>query len=179
MMPCRIRVLVVGVVAMLGGLAAAEDAPPCSTAAYRSFDFWAGDWTVTDPDGEVVGTNRITVEEQGCVLVERWRSVRGSTGRSYSFYDPGRMLWRQIWVSPGSQIEIEGNLLGAYMMLEGQIRYLKDGSSYPFRGTWAPLPDGRVRQYFEESRKPGEWLPWFEGFYSRRAASPTDLDNTR
>ena len=112
-------------------------------------------------------------------MVERWRSVRGSTGRSLSFYDPGRMRWRQIWISPGSQIEIEGNLLGAYMMLEGQIRYLKDGTSYPFRGTWAPLPDGRVRQYFEESRRPGEWLPWFEGFYSRHTTSPGDLDNSR
>lgn len=39
-------------------------------------------------------------------------------------------------------------------------------------GDWeVRLADGRVRQYFEESREPGVWQPWFEGFYSRPEAS--------
>jgi len=179
-MPRRIGVLVVALLAMCDALVAGAEQPaPCSDPAYRAFDFWVGDWEVLDSDGTRVGTNRITIEEAGCVLVERWLSAKGSTGRSFSFFDPGRMVWRQIWISPGSHIELEGNLLGAYMMLEGHIRYLKDGTTYPLRGTWAPLPDGRVRQYFEESPRPGEWVSWFEGFYSRRAASVPDLDNTR
>jgi hypothetical protein len=39
----------------------------------------------------------------------------------------------------------------------------------PFRGLWTPLPDGRVRQFFEQSNDGGEtWVPWFEGFYTRK-----------
>ena len=39
-------------------------------------------------------------------------------------------------------------------------------------GTWTALPDGRVRQYFEEARSPGTWTPWFEGFYTREVPAP-------
>lgn len=45
----------------------------------------------------------------------------------------------------------------------------------PFRSRWTPLPDGRVRQFFEElisdniSEAAGEekWQAWFEGFYAK------------
>ena len=37
----------------------------------------------------------------------------------------------------------------------------------PFRGRWTPLPDGRVRQYFEELTPDKKWQPWFEGFYAK------------
>jgi len=31
------------------------------------------------------------------------------------------------------------------------------------------LPDGRVRQFFEQSTDGGEtWTTWFEGFYTRK-----------
>jgi hypothetical protein len=31
------------------------------------------------------------------------------------------------------------------------------------------MPDGRVRQYFEQSNDDGAtWEPWFEGFYTRK-----------
>ncbi|MCJ7591455.1 MAG: hypothetical protein MUO51_08890 [Woeseiaceae bacterium] len=35
---------------------------------------------------------------------------------------------------------------------------------------WTPLPDGRVRQFFEQSDDGGvTWVSWFEGFYTRKA----------
>jgi hypothetical protein len=159
------------------GAAEAETTAPCAGPAYRAFDFWLGTFEVSDPDGVPAGVNRITAEEQGCVVVERWRSVRGVTGRSFSFYDPKRGAWRQIWISPGSQIELEGNLHGTHMVLEGEIRYLRNGVVRPFRGTWAPLPDGNVHQTLEEGAEAGGWTPWFEGIY-RRVTPPVDnLDN--
>jgi hypothetical protein len=40
--------------------------------------------------------------------------------------------------------------------------------SAPFRGLWTLLPDGRVRQFFEQYDKDSEsWAPWFEGFYTK------------
>jgi len=146
----------------------AEDAePPCANGAHRDFDFWAGEWRVDDIDGNHVGNNTITIEEAGCVLVEHWRSVGGISGQSLNFYDPLDAKWRQVWVNPGSIIELSGGRVGGYMVLEGTITYLRTGERFPLRGTWAPLPDGRVRQLFEESRAAGTWSEWFEGFYTR------------
>jgi hypothetical protein len=166
---------------LLGAWARAGDAPapepaPCSGPAYRAFDFWAGTWRVYNAAGAHAGDSRVAIAEEGCVLVERWRSTRGVTGLSLNFYDPEKSAWRQIWIGPASQIELEGNLLGAYMVLEGRIRYLRDGKIRPFRGTWAPLPDGGVRQTLEEGNEAGEWTPWFEGFYRRAPVESPNLD---
>lgn len=170
--PCnQCKWLVTLVVWLAWGSAAAGEAP-CAGEPYRAFDFWLGNWQVTQADGQVAGHNTITVEQQGCVLVERWQGSQGGTGVSLNFYDPLAQQWRQVWVSPGVQIDIAGGMADGSMVLEGHIRYLAESRSVPFRGTWKALPDGRVRQYFEESREPGVWVPWFEGYYSREGMPP-------
>lgn len=187
MMPRLWMVLVLALLLGLGAVRAWGEpaAPPCAAPEYRSFDFWIGSWQVVNASGVHVGDNVITVEESGCVLMERWTGVKGSTGQSMSFFDASRGQdasrgkWRQLWISPGSRIEIEGDFVGAYMILEGTIDYLSDGARLPFRGTWNLLPDGRVRQFFEESRQAGVWTPWFEGFYVRAPAAMTSLDKAQ
>jgi hypothetical protein len=143
----------------------------CDTPPYRAFDFWLGQWEVTGADGRKAGHNEISRDQGGCVLVERWHGVENSTGMSMSFYDPVVDRWRQVWVSPGIEIDIAGRLVDGSMVLEGTIVYLGDARAHRFRGAWTPLPDGRVRQFFEEANADGEWMPWFDGFY-RRAAEP-------
>lgn len=105
--------------------------------------------------------------------MEHWQSAGGGTGTSMSFYDPVSADWRQVWVSPGVVIDIAGGLVNDSMTLEGTIRYAEEARSAPFRGTWTPLDDGRVRQFFEEAGINGVWQPWFEGFY-RRLAEPAN-----
>lgn len=152
---------------------------PCASADYRAFDFWLGEWQVQLADGTFAGKNRITASADGCFLTERWQGAGGSTGFSMNFYDPGSARWRQIWVSAGAVIEISGSIQDGSMVLSGEIRYQQapvgsDGIR-PFRGKWTPLPDGRVRQYFEElisdnsdaDAAEEKWQPWFEGFYSK------------
>ncbi|WP_084398852.1 hypothetical protein [Henriciella aquimarina] len=148
---------------------AAERAGPCKAAPYHAFDFWIGDWRVTDPAGEFAGTNTVTREEEGCLLVEHWTSARGTTGQSYNYYDPGKGVWRQIWVSPSAVIDYEGgpNQVGD-MILKGTIKY-RNGRSHPFRGTWTENEDGSVTQHFEEYDPEGErWEDWFIGTYRRK-----------
>src|SRR5690348_7204446 len=41
---------------------------PCSTSEYRQFDFWLGDWDVTNPAGKPAGHNHVIKEYGGCVL---------------------------------------------------------------------------------------------------------------
>jgi hypothetical protein len=54
------------------------------------------------------------------------------------------------------------------MRLVGTLHGVGSDTTLPFRGLWTPLPDGRVRQFFEQSNDDGTtWTPWFEGFYTR------------
>ncbi|MFQ5563692.1 MAG: hypothetical protein ACE5FO_09000, partial [Parvularculaceae bacterium] len=90
----------------------------------RAFDFWTGDWEVYNLKGEKAGENSITIEENGCLLVERWKGSGGGTGQSYNFVDLATGEWRQVWVSAGATIDYSGGLNeeGA-MVLEGEISY--------------------------------------------------------
>ena len=175
-MSCR-GLLVAGGVCLAAFTAQAQQAAPppaCDSAAYHQFDFWLGEWQVSDGDGTLQGTNSITSEEGGCVLVERWASVRGNTGQSYNFYSPASDEWRQVWVSAGSIIDYTGGLTETgSMKLTGTITYHRSGQSAPFTGEWTPNDDGSVTQHFEQySADKDEWVTWFTGIY-RRAASET------
>ena len=150
-------------------IAAAAVEPPCGAPEFRQFDFWLGQWEVRLVDDSLAGSNSIERGQRGCVLVENWTGAQGGTGTSLNFYSSVADRWHQVWVSPGAIIDISGGLQEADMVLEGSITYTGvQHATYPFRGTWSPLPDGRVRQYFEEAREPEVWKPWFEGFYRRQ-----------
>lgn len=147
-------------------------AQACEGEAYRAFDFWLGEWTVTDEGGTLQGTNRITSEEGGCLLVERWTSASGGTGQSYNFYQPAKGSWRQVWVNAGSVIDYEGGPTETGgMHMEGTISY-RNGTAFPFRGAWTVQADGSVRQEFAQYNPQSEaWEPWFVGIYRRAPAS--------
>ncbi|MDJ0712197.1 MAG: hypothetical protein QNJ14_17540 [Woeseiaceae bacterium] len=144
---------------------------PCAhDTAFQTFDFWVGNWDVHDGSGVMQGTNTITRDERGCVLTENWTSATGGTGMSINFLDRITGEWVQIWNSEGgSQIQIRGGMTDEGMLLVGTLHNVAAGTTFPFRGLWTPLPDGRVRQFFEQSNDGGEtWVPWFEGFYTRQ-----------
>jgi len=155
-----------------------RNAAPCEyDPVFRQFDFWVGDWEVKGGDGTFYGKNRISNEEQGCVLVEHWSSATGNTGMSVNYYDAHTREWVQIWNGLGIQIQIRGGLEDGSMVLTGDIHYLANGDHRDFRGTWTPLEDGVVRQFFEESTDHGlTWSAWFEGFYHPASADPSAAD---
>lgn len=169
----RYSILVLGLFGSLipmcdtGAQAAAS--APCAADSFRQFDFWVGEWNVVDGGGRPAGRNSITLEQNGCVLIERWTSVKGGTGMSMNHFDPLSKTWRQHWVGLGLILEMSGGLKGDSMVLEGKLQYLADSKITLLRGTWTPLPDGRVRQHFVESTDEGKtWSEWFDGYYSRQ-----------
>ncbi len=96
-------------------------------------------------DGVVAGSNVIESTHRSCVLIENWTSA--------------------------SQINIRGGMTEKGMLLVGEIHYVAQNTSVPFRGLWTPLPDGKVRQFFEQLNDDGvSWNTWFEGFYTRKSA---------
>ena len=149
--------------------AQAADAPPCERGPFRQFDFWLGDWEVRDASGKLAGYNRITSEQRGCVIIERWESVSGVGGMSMNYYEPQSGKWKQNWVSPGAILEMSGGMQGSSLVMEVPLQNLVKGGTSILRGTWSRLPDGRLRQYFEESKDGGKtWQEWFDGYYQQK-----------
>lgn len=143
----------------------------CDRDPFRQFDFWLGQWEVKDQAGKFAGRNAITAEQNGCVIIEQWQSASGGTGMSMNYYEPRSGRWKQNWVSPELILEMSGGMNGASMILEGPMQYIGKDRVTLLRGTWTPLPDGRVRQHFVESTDNGKtWNEWFDGYYSRVAA---------
>lgn len=157
--------------ALLALSPALAQAPPgaCSTLAHRQFDFWAGDWVVTDPTGKPAGTNRIDLELDGCVLHENWVGAKGMRGQSLNYYDPARKTWTQSWIgSDGGSLILTGGWNGSSMVLEGTAPG-SDGKPAKQRITWTPRPDGTVRQHWESSADGGrKWTTVFDGVYAKR-----------
>jgi hypothetical protein len=158
---------------LLFALGAGAQAPkPYSceeTAEHRQFDFWLGRWEVVDEKGETIyGHNRISKRENGCLLFEEYQGAKTFSGSSINYYDPSDGQWNQHWVDNGTSIiHTAGGIKDGSMVMEGTIYYLAQERSAPFRGTWTPLEDGRVRQFFQEKDAEGSWQTWFDGYYRR------------
>jgi hypothetical protein len=82
---------------------------PCTAdSRHHAFDFWIGEWNVTQ-NGQQAGTNSIQPILGHCVVFEQWKSASGGEGKSFNYYDPGHDHWRQIWISDsGTVIEFTG-----------------------------------------------------------------------
>lgn len=167
-------VAVSGAAALFAGGADAQDAQPqaaapCSSDMFRQFDFWVGEWEVFTPGGQKAGENAVTIEESGCLLVERWTSAQGNTGQSYNYVDLAANKWRQVWVSAGATIDYSGGLdENGAMALKGEIAY-PNGTTAPFTGSWTLQDDGSVRQHFRQyNTETEEWADWFIGVYKRK-----------
>lgn len=143
-------------------------ARPClHDPRYDALDYWVGAFTVA-VGPQTIGTNLITREQQGCVLVERWTSGLGGTGTSFSFRDPGRDVWRQLWIdSTGNLAEYEGTFdRPGHLVMEARTVGI-GGTEGRSRGTWAALDDGTVRQTFESQNPDGTWTVTFDAIYTR------------
>jgi hypothetical protein len=152
------------IVLLFGGTARAGHAPApasaCKAPEYRKFDFWIGDWEVHQPGkdgvtgaiGEVVGHNRVTLEQDGCLLIEHWTSsTGGETGTSFNYYDVRDKKWHQLYLdnsgNAGAFPAMAGDLTGGKMVL------ISDPAQSPvFRWTWYVLEPGKVRQMAEQSK---------------------------
>ena len=146
-----------------------DQAPKCSDAEYSQFDFWVGEWKVTDPEGNVQGSNRIEKILDGCAIQESWTGAKGTRGHSYNIYAKRRGIWHQTWVdSNGALLLLDGGLVDGRMVLRGQTPGPKGEGTVEHEISWEALDDGRVRQVWRISRDGGStWNDAFVGLYTR------------
>ena len=151
---------------------------PCRTSPQaRQFDFWVGEWDVTPfqmapaPNLPVMGTNRIELELEQCMIVETWTGggPGGGQGKSINFWDTNRNRWRQVWVADGgSSLDYEGEFRDGAMRFEGWT-LAPNGARVLQKLTFFAIHRDTVRQLFETSGDSGKtWQPGFDGRYVRR-----------
>jgi hypothetical protein len=147
-------------------------APPprgCTAPEHRQFDFWIGEWDVTNPAGKPAGHNRIERILGGCALRETWSGAGGSHGTSYSAWDHQRRRWHQTWVDDdGLVLRLEGGFADGKMVLSGETLD-SAGATVRNRITWQETGPGMVRQLWEVSSDGGKtWRVVFDGRYRKR-----------
>jgi hypothetical protein len=148
-----------------------EKMKPCNTAEYHQFDFWIGSWDVQNPQGQVLGRDDITRENDGCILQEHWASLRVEKGTSFNYFDGRDKMWHQIY------FDNSGNM-GAYPPMAGGVKdgrmvFLTDVKESPqYRWTFYPL-DGtgtKVRQWAESSNDGGKtWTTIWDAVFVKRS----------
>lgn len=143
--------------------------PACAGPEHRQFDFWVGEWDVSQTGKtDIVASSRIERLHGGCVIRERWMPRTAEGGSSLNHYDKSQRRWRQIWIdSVNSRVEFEGGLVGDTMVLTGFWKNAngldKDGL---VRMSYSRAKDGAVRQFGEISTDHGvNWSPFFDLTY--------------
>ena len=154
---------------------AAKPPPPCMSEQHRQFDFWVGEWDVSDPAGKPAGRSRIESRLGQCVVHEHWFGAGGTVGESFNIHNADSGQWEQFWVdNGGNRLHLKGGLVGKAMVLEG-VRdkpSAQTGLTQRERITWTPNADGSVRQLWETSADDGKrWATSFDGLY-RKATTP-------
>ena len=144
---------------------------PCTAPDYRKFDFWAGEWEVQNPRGQTIGSSNVTVEQDGCLLVEHWKSGLGfETGTSFNYFSNRDQQWHQLYVANNNGTahpEMRGDLTAGHMVL---LTDVVDGTQA--RWTWYELAPGKVRQMAEQSTDGGKtWTTTWDSVYIKKAGA--------
>ena len=147
----------------------AQKEPPCSDPEFSQFDFWVGEWRVTDEAGTLQGTNRVEKVLNSCAIQENWIGAQGTRGHSYNIFAKRRGIWHQTWVdSNGTLLLLDGGFKDGRMVLKGQTPAREGKGTVEHEISWQALSDGRVRQAWRISRDQGKtWIDAFVGLYTR------------
>lgn len=156
--------LVLSFVPWLGGQV------PTAPSETHDFDFWLGDWEVTQPNGTVAGHSVIESILDGRAIKESYQTPGRYRGQSLNIYNAPAKRWEQYWVdNTGLALHLTGGLNAAgEMVLQGD-RLDAEGKTVTDRITWRNNGDGTVQQRWESSEDGGAtWALAFDGHYRPR-----------
>ena len=143
----------------------------CCDTTYRQFDFWVGEWTVTDSTGKHLGDNKIELVQNSCSLKENWTGANGFTGMSISFYERRAKQWNQVWVDQqGGSLKLTGAFEEDRMVMTTPKRINEETGLYTQNKiSWIILPNGVVRHLWEQTTDSGKsWTVAFDGYYRKK-----------
>jgi hypothetical protein len=133
------------------------------------FDFWVGEWDAHWDGGR--GTNTVTAELGGSVILERFDGRPGTTlqGLSLSVFDHERSCWRQTWVdSHGGYLDFTGGV-GDDGVMELLHEKHEDGVVVPFRMRFTEVEPESFTWLWERGDAEGAWSEQWRIRYTRRS----------
>lgn len=143
---------------------------PCCTDAHKQFHFWIGEWNAYDTTGILLGTNKIVIDQDKCLMIENWKSANSSfTGTSYNYYDRTDESWNQTWVdNQGSNLMLKGKFTDGKIILRSKLKENSNGVMFYHQITWTPNVDGTVTQRWDMFNDQDVFLSTaFLGIYRR------------
>jgi len=140
----------------------------CDSSQYQEFDFWLGQWQVSSATSKQASQSKITQINNGCGLLEEYKTATGFQGKSLNIFDKQTQQWHQTWIdNDGYLLRLSGGLIGDSMVMSGQT-HDKDGKSILNKITWTPMKNGDVRQHWQTSTNQGNtWKTIFDGLYHK------------
>ena len=161
--------MVLAILAIIPVSAQNADSCNCCTENHKAFDFWIGEWTVSNAtNGNPAGKSKISQEEGGCVIRENWTSATsGYTGTSLNFYNATKERWEQLWIdNSGAYLKLKGKRMGNQMILSSDP-FDRDGKMLTNQITWTANEDGTVRQLWEILEGEKVVNTAFDGIYKK------------
>ena len=144
---------------------------PCADrAASHRFDFWVGDWDVTNAQGQPAGHNTIQQILEQCVLLENWTDAAGGQGKSFSAYNPERDMWQQFWVDQYGRVTEyrDSEWDGTTLRFLARVVTPK-GEKQLWRMSFTPIDSVTVRQWGEASTDEGKtWTVTWDLYYHKK-----------
>ena len=142
---------------------------PCSSPEFAQFDFWIGEWDLTWADS-LRGTNVITKEYDGCVIIEKFDGAPSMTfqGMSISTFNTKTGKWQQTWVdNSGGYLEFVGEFSNGKMILSRET--VVDGKRQWQRMIWYNISKNSLDWNWEKSADNGQnWETVWHIHYTRR-----------
>jgi hypothetical protein len=142
----------------------------CASENFNAFNFWIGEWTVTNADGTMAGESTIDKIQDNCILRENWSSASGNyTGTSTNFYNIKTKQWEQLWIdNQGQSLKLKGNRVGNQMILESEAEKDAKGKLIVHKITWTANTDGTIRQKWEMITNKKDTVVAFNGLYKKK-----------
>lgn len=141
----------------------------CADKGYQQFDFWLGEWQVSNSQNSQTSRSKISKILNGCVILEEYTAESGYQGKSLNIYNNKSQQWHQTWTdNDGLMLQLDGRLINGSMVLMGTVTNAQ-GDPLLQRITWTPLAAGDVRQHWQQSTDNGTtWTTLFDGHYRKK-----------
>lgn len=163
--------LIVTIILVVYSVNAVSQNPSCAccTDSHAEFDFWIGEWEVSNTDGTLAGTNSIKKTQDNCIIEENWiSSAQGYTGTSTNFFNLQTRQWEQLWIdNQGVSLHLKGKRIADKMILQSENFTNDKGQVYFHKITWTSNDDGTVRQLWETITNNSQITIAFDGLYKR------------
>jgi tetratricopeptide (TPR) repeat protein len=150
-----------------------HNAQPCALRAEsRQFDFWIGDWDVTQnvPGGGAAGDSHVEIILNQCVIFENWTGRTGGSGKSFNAWNADLACWQQNWMDDRGDVTnyTDGHFADGRLVFHAEKKNAA-GQWQKHRLTFVPIDADHVRQLGETSTDAGAtWTATYDLLYTRK-----------